>query len=73
MTIEELLKLQKELKEKLEKMSPEEREAFLNAARRHSGKVRDELITSHEIQKKREEEEEKNKDSQKKDDSTSSE
>lgn len=43
MTREEYLKLEKEAQEKFEKMTPEEKELFLAARKRHQRKVRVEM------------------------------
>ncbi|CAA0175380.1 hypothetical protein ACE1MK_08725 [Tenacibaculum maritimum] len=44
MTREEYLKLEKEAQEKFEKMTPEEKESFLAARKRHQRKVRVEML-----------------------------
>lgn len=61
MTREEYLKMEKEAQEKFEKMTPDEKEAFLAAKRRHSRKVRDEIITSHVIRERKKSESDKDK------------
>jgi hypothetical protein len=52
-TIEEYLELQKRNREEESKMTPEQREALAQARRRHSKKVRDEILTSYELDQKR--------------------
>jgi len=54
MNREEFIKLQKKNKEDEANMSPEEKKALSEARRRHSKKVRDEIITSFEINKQKE-------------------
>ena len=54
MTREEYLKMEKEAQEQFEKMSSDEKEAFLAAQKRHARKVSDEIITSHEMRNREE-------------------
>lgn len=53
MNREEFIKLQKKNKEDEANMTLEEKKALREARRRHSKKVRDEIITSFEINKKK--------------------
>jgi hypothetical protein len=53
MTHEEFLEMQKRNKELESKMTKEEKLALEQARRRHSKKVRDEILTSHELDKQK--------------------
>lgn len=53
MTKKEFLEMQKQNRELESLMSEEERMALKEAKRRHHRKVRDEILTSHELDKKR--------------------
>lgn len=54
MNREEFIKLQKKNKLEEEQMTDEEKQSLYEARRRHSKKVRDEILTSYELNKQKE-------------------